>query len=80
VSNKKRYETYSSVAIEETAAKNYGYEKLTLPYKEQEVTLLQRVIKDMHNVDFAIVNTRWGLEIWRKGMISHEEAAALTNS
>ena len=74
MTKKERYSQFEEYALSETEAKHQGFDKLTLPYKEAEVQMLEKVIKDMSNVPFAVVNTRYGYEVWRKGMISEKEA------
>lgn len=74
MSKKTRYAELSNIAISEEEAKMSGFDKLTLPYKETEVLMLEKVVRDMHNVSYAVVSTKYGLEVWRKDMISDKEA------
>ena len=80
MTKKERYSQFESYALSETEAKHQGFDKLTLPYKESEVQMLEKVIKDMSNVPFAVVHTRYGYEVWRKGMISDKEAELRHNN
>lgn len=73
MSKKERYAKFRDVALTETDAEEQGYEKLTLPYKESEVLMLEKIVRDMHNVPFAVVSTKYGFEVWRKGMIKEKE-------
>lgn len=74
MSKKEKYAMFRNVALTETDAKDQGYEKLTLPYKESEVQMLEKVVRDMQGVPYAVVSTKYGFEVWRKGMLSEKEA------
>lgn len=61
--------------IEKNIAIRLGMGKLTTPYKQSEYHMLINVIEDMRasHINYGLVKTTTGIEVWRTGMKILEE-------
>jgi len=49
------------------------YRPLTNFYRDSERDWLNSVIRDMRGIDYILVQTVYGIEVWRSGMKSVDE-------
>lgn len=60
-----------NIIITVSHAKAKGYESITEPFTPHEMWMMGRVIADLkrNHIEFAVVSTDQGLEVWRKGVV-----------